>query len=712
MIPYDAESEVTMSSLNVRLRISVWSGLIAGLFTALLTVVVSQGKQWLALYDITTESPVAMATIMIIASFLIVLAVMAFHYRRLIPETDRTNWLYQLFGRIGAALLSAFFMMFVSAILLKLLQNMFPGGQLPIIAAVIVLTLAGAALGAGTASVATTISSSQMLTLSGITLLSGLVIAALMARDRDWWTNSLSFLGWDDGSNVFFDFALILGGLVILAVMGDVVRDLSELKNAGRMTTRSFQTIRILVLGIGLSIILIGLFPTRISTLSFIIHQGSAYVGFGALFVLMGGISRFLSVYPMWFIRLGYILLGGALVAVVLYALFHFISFVMLEIIIIGLVAPWCFIFAQQTDKAVKGETHEFGLGEKDVRRLRFAAVVGGVAGFSALIAALLVLSPLPSVSIFSPDGYSFAAVGLVLSFPLALISTAVSYRRFSNQARHVGSRLIVSVTMAVLVALIVIVLSNTLNATFTGVAISALAASVSIGALALVICFLIASGAASFDGRQELTLTGVVFGVGILVTTTHVADPQWWQHSISFLGHDSGAFIFFSITLALCGLLLIVVGLDILAMLETWTRRQTAEVKVARLGILRVLLLLLGIFTIGVGIFPTTITRITNDLHNVSSHGALVILLLMMFGLNRLVPSFPRQFIIIGYGLGVISIANIVLYFAGAYNYVVMEFILLIILGLWLYLFMRYTRQLTGYRLDSVSEFQPAAER
>jgi len=32
-----------------------------------------------------------------------------------------------------------------------------------------------------------------------------------------------------------------------------------------------------------------------------------------------------------------------------------------------------------------------------------------------------------------------------------------------------------------------------------------------------------------------------------------------------------------------------------------------------------------MGLFVVGVGLFPTQVTRITNDLHNISSHGMLV---------------------------------------------------------------------------------------
>ena len=128
-----------MSMAGSRLRISIWTALIAGVFTALLTLFSVQGLERLVLFAASDDAPVSMAAITVIASFLIVLVTTAVHYRRLAPTGDRVSWMYQLSGRIGAALLSAAFMTFVSAIALGILQKVFPGGTLPVVAAIFLL---------------------------------------------------------------------------------------------------------------------------------------------------------------------------------------------------------------------------------------------------------------------------------------------------------------------------------------------------------------------------------------------------------------------------------------------------------------------------------------------------------------------------------------------------------------------------------------------
>jgi hypothetical protein len=140
-----------MSKLNVRLRISVWAAIFAGILTALITLVFSDGHSSLKLLDTTTHRNLTIADVTIFASFLIVLVTTAVYYRRLTPLSDRVSWLYRLTGRIGASILGAVFIVFVNVGIISLMQKVFPSSEMATIAAIIVLTLAGAALGFATA---------------------------------------------------------------------------------------------------------------------------------------------------------------------------------------------------------------------------------------------------------------------------------------------------------------------------------------------------------------------------------------------------------------------------------------------------------------------------------------------------------------------------------------------------------------------------------
>lgn len=180
-------------------------------------------------------------------------------------------------------------------------------------------------------------------------LLSGLGVAMLAAQNREWWENSLSYMGHDAGSDFFFRSTLFFGGFLAVLVGNLLLRDYKTLQEKGYLGKRTLYFLIYVLNAVGILIMLIGIFRTTVNPISDFIHNTSG----GILAMSLVAASFLLPILikklaPEF--KIISVLVGTSIIAVgILWAGFGIASFVFFEIALFGLVALWVPLFFQAT---------------------------------------------------------------------------------------------------------------------------------------------------------------------------------------------------------------------------------------------------------------------------------------------------------------------------------------------------------------------------
>ena len=180
------------------------------------------------------------------------------------------------------------------------------------------------------------------------------LFSATIATNREWWQRSVSALGIDPGSGLFFNISIILVGLVVMTYARDLIDDLKLLTEMQLYPSSGYNFMRFGLTGIGLSIVGIGLFPTEGLPFSHFLHQSTAYVVVGISFVGMFFLSKIVpTVYPKGFIY-GSAALGVlCLVVIISYTPIH-LEFAWMELILFFLIGVWIGSLGHETEKYVR----------------------------------------------------------------------------------------------------------------------------------------------------------------------------------------------------------------------------------------------------------------------------------------------------------------------------------------------------------------------
>ncbi len=170
---------------------------------------------------------------------------------------------------------------------------------------------------------------------------------------------------------------------------------------------------------------------------------------------------------------------------------------------------------------------------------------------------------------------------------------------------------------------------------------------------------------------------------VGALASMLSSSDPDWWKENLSALGitNDLSSFAF-NLTLIIAGAIVTIIARYATASLPAGTPVEARHRNLVRLG-----LILIGVFLACVGIFPVSEFFL---LHNTVATGMAVAFAAIVIGLPRLLPSMPRVFVMLGYVyVGVIVVLGI--FFAtGYYNLTAVELVAGVLIFSWIIVFLR----------------------
>ena len=225
--------------------------------------------------------------------------------------------------------------------------------------------------------------------------------------------------------------------------------------------------------------------------------------------------------------------------------------------------------------------------------------------------------------------------------------------------------------------------LADLLEQSFIGAVVFPLPAAVLAGVGLAVTAYAVFLSAVRLTPMLLSLMLAVFLVVGALAAMLSSSDPDWWKENLSALGitNDISSFAF-NLTLIIAGAIVTIIARYATASLPGAT---PGEVK--RRNLVRVGLIVIGLFLACVGIFPVSEFFL---LHNTVATGMAVAFAGIVIGLPWLLPSMPRVFVILGYVyIGVIVVLGV--FFAiGYYNLTAVELVAGVLIFSWIILFLR----------------------
>lgn len=347
-------------------------------------------------------------------------------------------------------------------------------------------------------------------------------------------------------------------------------------------------------------------------------------------------------------------------------------------------------------------------------RRLRFslqcaAVAASGSFGFSLLVTNQLDLVPIVAQSAALPFSLfeSPQSLSSMLSFSTLVISfivVALGFRRLvrydptvsalERYAATVGKewigRLSVSITVGLILFGTVIGVMLLCERVFENAVFIRLGAILLTTGYGSALAFALAYWSVTLKTRQMFTV-GIVFLIyGVVWAALVSADRRWWERSLSALGHDSTAGLFFNLSLIVSGLVLLAVAVEEVEMLGFL--RRAGVLSQRGFQVLRVSLIAICVLLIGVGLFPTKVNLFSDLMHVIAAHGMVAVIIALMFTVTTFAPIFPKHFKSVSAGFGAICIGYVLLYVLRVLNFVTMEILLIGTCGTWLFYFKTQT--------------------
>ncbi|MGO2745452.1 DUF998 domain-containing protein [Microbacterium sp.] len=212
--------------------------------------------------------------------------------------------------------------------------------------------------------------------------------------------------------------------------------------------------------------------------------------------------------------------------------------------------------------------------------------------------------------------------------------------------------------------------------------------------ALTAYVCFL---SAASLTPMMLSLVLAVFLVVGAFASMLTATDQYWWRDNLSALGmaSNSSSWIFNG-TVIVAGVIVTIIARYATSGLPVTDPKAARKRHLLRLG-----LILIGIFLTCVGIFPVDAFFLV---HNTVATGMTVAFGVVVLSLPWLLPTISKVFIALGY-IYVAVIVMLVIFFAtGYYNLTAVELIAAILIFSWIIVFLRAANE-----VPSEDEVQPA---
>ena len=339
---------------------------------------------------------------------------------------------------------------------------------------------------------------------------------------------------------------------------------------------------------------------------------------------------------------------------------------------------------------------------ERSARSVETLALLVGAAAFALAALAAVITFRLQPAPIAGPGSLGqfaavCAAVAALFAFVAGRLVVHSRARRGSWHALDILDMLALAIAHAVIALLGWTLTGAILEQAFIGAQVFPLPVIALAGATCAVTAYAVFVSATHMDLPLLAAVLAVFLAVGLLARMVGSSDPDWWVDNLSALGMTtSSSARAFSITLVVAGF--------IITTLARYVTRDLPTADTSGVTGARVCLVLVGVFLMGVGVFPVDTffgihTGVT--IAAVVSYGVLVV------RMPAWLPEMPRAFVVLGWLFLAITVVLVVFFFVGYYTLTAVELVGGTLVFTWLILFIRNA---AAAQLDTRGDAQTGA--
>lgn len=177
------------------------------------------------------------------------------------------------------------------------------------------------------------------------TFLSGFFISAVSSLDTTWWRWSICSLGMPTNpSKVFYNFTIIITGIMMLILGVFLTPELDNLVNNKIITARKSKLLKILYLIEASDIIMIGVIPYGVTTPLNYVHNFFAYYSFAHIGIIILFCRLLFKNFPQKFINLSYIIFACTAIYYFVNLYFKIFPAALAEIVVMVVAGIWIFL--------------------------------------------------------------------------------------------------------------------------------------------------------------------------------------------------------------------------------------------------------------------------------------------------------------------------------------------------------------------------------
>lgn len=330
-------------------------------------------------------------------------------------------------------------------------------------------------------------------------------------------------------------------------------------------------------------------------------------------------------------------------------------------------------------------------------RSAAISGVLGGLFGLAIY---------LPHQGVPISGRHSIGIVVTVASTLLALVLFAAYTNQEIAQKQIVrkrwtryGNVLIISLAFAIIALVTALVMSFTAAGAFKGLTFDHWTAAAITAALVAAIAYVLMTLAQNFSITYGVYALLFVMGGGMTASMVTNQTTDWWRANISNLGTDISTHqTLFNLTLILSGFLILALTSGVFGLHRDWYQ-QHSKVGPKKYQTTYTLVMLMGLFLSGVGLFHYEAGTILVPLHNASAGLLGVCGVILMVGARWLLPVFEREFYIYSWVTAAAMALFFVLTTKGVFFTLTgMEVVDFIIGGAWLIVFLRHVLRRPEY--------------
>jgi hypothetical protein len=321
----------------------------------------------------------------------------------------------------------------------------------------------------------------------------------------------------------------------------------------------------------------------------------------------------------------------------------------------------------------------------RSARSVESLALVVGAAAFALAAVAALIGFRLESAPIAGPGSVGqfsaiVSAVVALLAFPAGRLVVQRRAQRAPLAFLDYLDIVALSIAHAVIALLGWTLVASIMERAFIGAVVFPLAVIALAGAVAAVTAYMVFLSATHMDLPLLAAILAVFLAMGLIASMLGSSDPDWWVDNLSALGMTTGTSArAFSITLIVAGF--------IITTIARYVTRDIPATNPRGVTGARVCLVLVGLFLMGVGIFPVDTFF---GIHTGVTIAAVVAFGVLVIRMPVWLPDMPRVFVIVGWLFLAITIMFVVFFLVGYYTLTAVELVGGTLVFTWLILFIR----------------------